>query len=284
MRLRTGVSASFLLFSVVNLYGAEDPALAKAKAEIKAQTQRLEDLLRNGRVTQTFEKKGLPAAISLLKEKFKLDVVVDPVAHVEERTVPVEEEKNISLDSAFKLLCGGDLCHEVRGEALFITTAAAMAKMKGREFVEPEKPSDAQKKMLLALYQVRAGMQLEAKPVKDALAFLEGKGGVKIRIEPANAADDMTVTVSVKEASLRSLLDLVCGSRLAWDMAEDSILVGLPDTVREQRAKREAAKATAGPDKDAKTEPPKPAAGPEKDAKKEPPKAAKDAPAKAPGK
>jgi len=218
-------------------WAADTPDLAKAKSAIEKRSKEIGGLLDDVRVTCSFKDPSFVKAMEFFKEKFKLDVVVDPCVETPERKVLVEVLENIPLGSALQMVCGADLQSMVRGEAVFITTAKAAGKLSGREYAIPDKPTEAQKPVILLLHQCRRAANFDGKPVAEALASLGADAKVAIRIEPADAVEGMTSTVVVKDAALRSLLDLICGTRLAWMVADNSVLVGSREKIEAEAAK-----------------------------------------------
>ena len=231
---KIAVVLGIAVLAAAHSWAEEDPKLKEAKEKIKKRAEQIKTLLEEKRVTHTFKGMTFPAAIGFLQKTYALEIVIDPVVDAADHKVLVDDVKNISLKSALRLVCGTGLVAQPRGEAVFISTTKGGRQMRSNANPLPAEPTKIQEKIILAIHQNRTAASFDKKPVKEALGFLEKKSLAKIRVKPSPAIDKMTVSVSVKDASLRSLLDLVCGSRLGWRVEDDLILVGLPGDIKEK--------------------------------------------------
>ncbi|NOZ23560.1 MAG: hypothetical protein GXP25_20990 [Planctomycetes bacterium] len=235
MRYRSWIVALGVAVLVRVGAGAEKgPELKKAKEAIGKRTEQIREQLERTKLTHVFKDRSFRKALELVRSKCSAPIVIDPVVDLDNYTVPVEEVRNISLGAVLRLICGGGLYHGIHGEAIFITTSKAAQSLWRGRFKEPAKPTKAQEKLILTLSRFRTGVDFDKKPVKDAIALLVKKSKANIKLDSADDVKDMTVTVAVKDASLRSLLDLVCGTRMGWMIVDDSVLVGLPGALREK--------------------------------------------------
>ncbi|MEW6359539.1 MAG: hypothetical protein AB1696_24590 [Planctomycetota bacterium] len=252
MRFHLWMVAAFAATWLCVSARAEDPKLKEAKDALAKRVEQMGEQLRGVKMTHVFADRSFSKALDLVREKCKVPIVIDPVVDPADYTVPVEDVRDMSLKSALQIICSSGLQQSLRGEAIFITTSEAAHNLWRNHFREPAQPTTAQEKLILTSYQFRTDVKFDKTSVKDAVALLAQKSKAKIKLDSADDVKDMAVTMDIKDASLRSLLDLVCGTRLGWMIVDDSILVGLPAKLRkveEEIKAREEAKRKAEEEK-----------------------------------